>query len=281
MNCRLCRDHANAITDKLRKIMVADIIKSMELSVVPYAVIQGEVCSIHKLKINLYKPEHYPKHTDIIVEDWEETMNAVFLRKLEDAIETHIKMLYRMRGIKVQNTSSKAGNETDNDDSVSEKQTEDDDDDDEGESTEVDDLGSDAQKQKKQSMDELDYEENSEDEKNEPSSISGVEDPEMDNEDENAEVSKEETPEPQEEADVSKEETLEPQEEVKAVNDVEKERKKKRRKFVPGKKDRHVFAEGKGKTFEVHFKFPTDEPHILLAQVPFCLSYCSYDFDVC
>ncbi|KFK35011.1 hypothetical protein AALP_AA5G222600 [Arabis alpina] len=274
MTCPLLKgktnDHAKAITDKLRKIMVADVIKSMELSVVPYAVDKGEVCSIHKLKINLYKPEHYPKKTDITVEDWEETMKDVFLRKLEDAVETHIRMLSRMRGIKVQYTSSKTGNETDNDDSASGKQTEDDDDDDEGEGTEVDDLGSDAQKQKKQSMDELDYEENSEDEKNEPSSVSGVEDPEMDHEDENAEVSKEDTPEPQEEADVSKEEALEAQN---AVNNVEKGSKKKRRKFVRGKNDRHIsesrkfVAEGNGATFEVHFKFPPDEPHILLAQI--------------
>ncbi|XP_024012805.1 DNA-directed RNA polymerase I subunit 1 [Eutrema salsugineum] len=269
MTCPLLKgkttDDAKKITDKLRKIAVADIIKSMEVSVIPYAVHEGEVCSIHKLKIKLYKPEHYPKHTDITDEDWKETMTVMFLRKLEDAIEIHVKMLVRIRGIKSEkDTRPTSGNETDNDDSVSGKHTEDDDDDDEGEGTEVDDLGADAQKQKKQAVDVVDYEENSEDEKDEPSSISGVEDPETDNEDENAEVSREETPEPQEDADVSKEETLEPQKEVK---NVEEGSRKKRRKFVPGKNDRHIFAKFKGKTFEVHFKFLSEEPHILLSQI--------------
>ncbi|KAL0652853.1 hypothetical protein Bca4012_095544 [Brassica carinata] len=264
MTCPLLKgktnDDASQITDKLRKITVADIIKSMEVSVIPFAVHGGEVCSIHKLKINLYKPEHYPKHTDITEEDWEETMTVTFLRKLEDAIETHMKMLLRIRGIKIEKDNGpKSGNETDNDDSDSGKKTggDDDDDDDEGEDTEADDLGADAQKRKKQATDEQDYEESDDDEKNEPSSVSGVVDPEMDDdEDEDGEVSKEDTPE---------EDTLEAKKEVKNVQ--QENKKKKRQRFVSGEKDRHIFAEGKGKTFEVHFKFHKNEPHILLAQV--------------
>ncbi|KAL1194549.1 DNA-directed RNA polymerase I subunit 1 [Cardamine amara subsp. amara] len=260
MTCPLVKGktkkHANVITDKLRKITVADITKSMEIAVVPYTVHEGNVCSIHKLKINLYKPDHYPKHTDVTEEDWEETMTVVFLRKLEDAIGTHMKMLERMRGISsVKDSHPKAGNETDNDDSVRGKQTgdDDDDDDDEGEGTEVDDLGADAQKRKKQAVDEMDYEENSDGEMNEPSSVSGVEDPEMDNEDEDAEI--------------SKDDTLEPQEEVKAVKNVKEQGKKKRQKFKRNPGDRHVYVKGKGAKFEVHFRFTTNEPHILLAQI--------------
>ncbi|CAH8386687.1 unnamed protein product [Eruca vesicaria subsp. sativa] len=320
MTCPLLKgktkDDAIHVTDKLRKITVADIIKSMEVSVVPFAVHDGkvcgtkgkrkrrEVCSIHKLKINLYKPDHYPKHTDITYEDWEETMKVRFLRKLEDAIKTHMKMLCRIRGIKAKKKASpKAGNDTVNDDSASGKQTEDDDNDNENddEGTEVDDLDAekgkkqeadeqdyeesseddddndddaeklkkqetdeqdyeessedddndadddegtesddDAEKLKKQEADEQDYEESSEDEKKEPCSTSGVDDnPEMDSEDK------------------SKEETHEPQ----------KKKKKKRERFVRHKKDRHIFVEGKGKTFEFHFKFRSKHPHILLAPV--------------
>uniref|UniRef100_A0A1J3HYB5 DNA-directed RNA polymerase subunit n=1 Tax=Noccaea caerulescens TaxID=107243 RepID=A0A1J3HYB5_NOCCA len=257
MTCPLLKgktkDDAKGITDKLRKITVADIMESVEVSVIPYAIHGGEICSIHKLKINLYKPDHYPKHTDITEEDWQETMAAVFLRKLEDAIEIHMRMLIRMRGIQdeKEDTRPKSGNDVDNEDSVSGKQTEDNDDD-EDEGTEVDDLGSDAQKQKKQAIDERDYEENSsDDEKNEPSSTSGVEDPEMDNEDDNAEVSKEETMEPQEEA-----------------KNVKEGSKRKRQKFVRNvDKDRNIDWKVKGKTFEVHFKFGEDDPHILLAQI--------------
>ena len=47
-------------------------------------------------------------------------MTVTFLRKLEDAIETHIKMLYRIRCIKVEKDKGpKSGNETDKDDSDS------------------------------------------------------------------------------------------------------------------------------------------------------------------
>lgn len=209
---------------------MADIIKSMEVSVIPFAVYKkakvcrsdqkkkkSRVCSIHKLKINLYKPEHYPKHTDITDEDWQETMKVRYLRKLEDAIQKHMTMLCRIRGIKVKKvTGLKAGNDTKNNDSASGKQTQDDDDsasgkqnqddddddDDDDDSAngkqtqDDDDEGLGAEKRKKQAADK-DYEESSEDEKNETLSTSGVDDDtEMDSEDENEEVSKEETREP-------------------------------------------------------------------------------------
>ncbi|CAN8279787.1 unnamed protein product [Cochlearia groenlandica] len=262
MTCPLLKgrtdDDAKTITDKLRKITVADIMKSMEVSVVPYTVNGGEVCSIHKLKIKLYKPDHYPKRTDICEEDWQETMTGMFLRKLEDAIDTHMKMLCRIRGIKVEaDARPKSGNDiSDNEDSVGGKQTDDDNEDDDGDGADADDLGADAQKRKKEANDERDYEEDSEDEKTEPSSTSGGEDTEMDNEDENEEAIKEDTPGPEED-------TLEPQKEVKNVEGV----KKKRQLFVRKDDDRNIFARGKGKTFEVHFKFPSDGPHILLAQI--------------
>ncbi|KAH0918882.1 hypothetical protein HID58_026542 [Brassica napus] len=294
MTCPLLKgDDASHITDKLRKITVADIIKSMEVSVIPFAVYKGRVssfdpkkkkqkgrvCSIHKLKINLYKPEHYPKHTDITDEDWQETMTVRYLRKLEDAIQKHMTMLCRIRGIKVKKeTGPKAGSDTRNDDSASGKQTQDDDDDsasgkqtqddddddddddsasgkqnqddddsangkqtqDDDDDDDDDDEGLGAEKRKKQAADE-DYEESSEDENKEPLSTSGVDDDtEMDSEDENEEVSKEGTQQP---------------------------KKKKRERFVGHKKDRHIFVECKGETFEVHFKFLSKQPHMLLAPV--------------
>lgn len=103
-----------------------------------------KVCSIHKLKINLYKPDHYPKHTDITEVDLPDTMTVMFLRKLEDAkhaIDTRMKMLCRIKGIKVdKETGPKSGNETDNYD--------------EAEGIEADHLDADAQKRKTQETDE-------------------------------------------------------------------------------------------------------------------------------
>ncbi|CAN6804044.1 unnamed protein product [Brassica oleracea] len=167
-----------------RKITVADIIKCAKVSVIPFAVHMGEVCSVHKLKINLYKPEHYPKHTDITEAHFEETMTVMFLRKLEDAehaififaayashITDKFEEDYGSRYYK--NYGSVRSN---NDDQA------------EAKGTEAVDLDADAQKRKKQATDEQGYEESCDDEKNEPSFTSGVDDLVMDNEDENTEV---------------------------------------------------------------------------------------------
>lgn len=89
-------------------------------------------------------------------------MKVMFLRKLEDATETRMKMHCRTSCIKVEK-------DTDNNDSVSWKQSKDEDDD--GEGIEADDLDEDAQKRKKQATDEQGYEESCDDEKNEPSSL--------------------------------------------------------------------------------------------------------------
>ncbi|XP_010546965.1 PREDICTED: DNA-directed RNA polymerase I subunit 1 [Tarenaya hassleriana] len=265
MSCPLLKgktkDDANDIADKLRKITVADIIEGMEVSVVPFTILEKELCSIHKLKMKLYKPEHYPKNTGITAKDWEETLTVVFLRALEDAIQNHIVLLSKMSGIKnfVEETPSKAGNgEDDGDGSVAQKQVREDEDED-AEGQDIDDLGSDAQKRKKQATDEMDYEESSDEEKNEPSSVSGIEDPEVDNEDEDMEISKE---------DLVGDDGEEPKpEEGKKTKAEKTEKKKKKRKaFEVKETDRHVFVKAKGMEFEVHFKFKK-EPHILLAQI--------------
>ncbi|CDY52093.1 BnaC04g55420D [Brassica napus] len=166
-----------------RKITVADIIKCAKVSVIPFAVHMGEVCSVHKLKINLYKPEDYPKHTDITEAHLEETMTVMFLRKLEDAehaififaayashITDKFEEDYGSRYYKdygsVRSSSMSRG---------------------QGYGGGVD-LDADAQKRKKQATDEQGYEESCDDEKNEPSFTGGVDDLVMDNEDENTEV---------------------------------------------------------------------------------------------
>ncbi|KAH0884677.1 hypothetical protein HID58_060773, partial [Brassica napus] len=166
-----------------KKITVADIIKCAKVSVIPFAVHMGEVCSVHKLKINLYKPEDYPKHTDITEAHLEETMTVMFLRKLEDAehaififaayashITDKFEEDYGSRYYKdygsVRSSSMSRG---------------------QGYGGGVD-LDADAQKRKKQATDEQGYEESCDDEKNEPSFTGGVDDLVMDNEDENTEV---------------------------------------------------------------------------------------------
>ncbi|XP_057422605.1 DNA-directed RNA polymerase I subunit 1 isoform X2 [Lotus japonicus] len=178
-------EDANCLADKLKKITVADIIESMKVSVVPIAVRDGKVCSIYKLVLKLYKPKHYPKYTDITLEDWKETLSVVFVRELEDAIQNHMTLLSKIRGIKDvrsnESESEKKGitNEDDDDDvedkegsealgsdaqKRKQRQTKEDDDDDVEDTEESEDLGLDAQKRKQQGTDEFDYEDGAEEE---------------------------------------------------------------------------------------------------------------------
>ncbi|KAL5745758.1 hypothetical protein ACOSP7_026904 [Xanthoceras sorbifolium] len=129
----------------------------------------GQTCSIYKLKTKLYKPKHYPKYTDISVEDWEETLEVAFVRELEDAIQNHLLLLSKISGIKnfVSGSVSKGSNETDDETSASGSQHKGRNDDD------AQDLGLDVQKQKQQATDEKDYEDDSEEELNEGASLAG------------------------------------------------------------------------------------------------------------
>ncbi|WZZ52151.1 hypothetical protein YC2023_052258 [Brassica napus] len=166
------------ITDKFRKITVADIIKCAKVSVIPFAVHMGEVCSVHKLKINLYKPEDYPKHTDITEAHLEETMTVMFLRKLEDA--EHAIFIFAAYASHITDKFEEDYGSRYYKDYGSVRRGQ-------GYGGGVD-LDADAQKRKKQATDEQGYEESCDDEKNEPSFTGGVDDLVMDNEDENTEV---------------------------------------------------------------------------------------------
>lgn len=283
----MCREDANRLADRLRKIAVADIIERMEVSVVPFAIQDNQICSIHKLKMKLYKPEHYPEYTDISVEDWEDTLQISYLRELEDAIQNHLVLLSRISGIKnfMPDSRPKASNETDEDFSASEsRRVEDDDDSGDDDGQDVEDLGSDAQKRKKQTTDEMDYEDGSEEEINEEFSHVRVEgdNSDIENEDE-IEISKDDIIELRDgKGEVSKssvkpskddafesqlsEKPSKSKSRAEKTKSETKRTKKVKAKFFKKETDCAVFIEAKGLEFEVHFKF-VNEPHILLAQV--------------
>lgn len=281
------KEDANRLADRLRKIAVADIIEKMEVSVVPFAIQDNQICSIHKLKMKLYKPEHYPEYTDISVEDWEDTLQISYLRELEDAIQNHLVLLSRISGIKnfMPDSRPKASNETDEDFSASEsRRVEDDDDSGDDDGQDVEDLGSDAQKRKKQTTDEMDYEDGSEEEINEEFSHVRVEgdNSDIENEDE-IEISKDDIIELRDgKGEVSKssvkpskddafesqlsEKPSKSKSRAEKTKSETKRTKKVKAKFFKKETDRAVFIEAKGLEFEVHFKF-VNEPHILLAQI--------------
>ncbi|KAI4300753.1 hypothetical protein L6164_034091 [Bauhinia variegata] len=279
MTCPLRQDKsmedAMRLADKLKKITVADIIESMKLCVVPVTVDGLQICSIYKLEMELYKPRHYPKYTDITLEDWQETLEVVFVRELEDAIQNHILLLSKISGIKnfvpsVQSNSSGSSEEDISSNGLqSEKKDLDNDndgDDDDGEETEgAEDLGLDAQKRKQQSVDEFDYEDGPEEDthEGEPSEeFAG----EVVQDRSDIEASEDDMTEILDGKDVHSS-GIEKRSKRKLTEEKTKLKSKtKRRELIKKETDRAIFVESKGMHFEVHFRF-TDEPYTLLTQI--------------
>lgn len=266
------REDASCLADKLKKITVADIIKSMKVSVVPFAVHDHQICSIYKLEMMLYIPENYPKNTDISLEDWEETLEVVFVRELEDAIQNHLLLLSKISGIKnfMPDSKSNTSNGTDDDDDVSgnRSQREEDADEDADDGAVSDDLGLDVQKRKQQLIDEMDYDDASEEEPNEGELSAGSES-EIDQVENEIEVTKDDVIEPLDAKNISYEQSGKSSKHKSKDKKNESKAKRKKRsrgKLVKKEFDRAYFVKARGMHFEIHFRF-TNEPHILLAQV--------------
>ncbi|WCJ33918.1 DNA-directed RNA polymerase I subunit 1 [Euphorbia peplus] len=272
-------DDAEHLADRFKKITVADIIETMEVSVVPFAILDTGVCRIYKLKIKLYRPAHYPKSVDVSVEDWQETLDVRYVRELEDDIKIHMKLLNKINGIKDESraSDSKAPGEADEDSSGDRLQREENDEDkDDDDNEEAEDLGLDAQKRKLQASDEMDYDDASEEEeliegestRHEQSSGSESEIDQVDNE---IEINKDATfdEEASEGSLPTKPSKLKgnKSEATGANHSKAKSKKKRKTKRIPKDDDRAIFWEAKDMQVEVHFKFYTNEPHILLAEI--------------
>ncbi|KAK5842828.1 DNA-directed RNA polymerase I subunit 1 [Gossypium arboreum] len=265
------KEDALRLADKMKKITVAEILESMGVSVTPFSVHNGDICSIYKLKMRLGKPGRYLKNSDITVTDCQHILEVVFLRELEDAIQNHLVLLSRISGIKnfMPDSRPNASSETDEDvpESRSHETENDDDTDDEGR---AEDLGLDAQKQKQQATDEMDYEDGSEEEQNEGTSLAGLESENDMSEDENGTIENNVIGSDNEKDDIFHgSPNAEDGSKLKSREGntrTEPKRKKMRGKFIRKETDRAIFSATKGLVFEVHFKF-VNEPHILLAQI--------------
>ncbi|XP_011652120.1 DNA-directed RNA polymerase I subunit 1 isoform X1 [Cucumis sativus] len=261
-------DVAKGLANKLKKITVADIIESMNVTVVPFSQRKREICSIYKLRIDFYPLENNAQHGHISPEDLENTLETVFLEELEGLIEREMVLLSKINGIKNFVPDSQSKGSSEGDEVSSSRQEENDDDDDEGNDLDVaEDLGSDMKKQKLQANDEMDYEDDSEDDLNAKESSTGFES-EVDQGDEAEitnndmiEIVKDSASENQPEiVDVSKSMSKE------KTTETSKEKKKVKSELVRKETDRSIFVEAKENHFEVHFKF-TNEPHTLLSQI--------------
>lgn len=272
----ICREEAQQLADKLKKITVADIIESMKVTFVPFSIQDGQTCRIYKLEMTLHIPEHLQTIVEYSSEDWEEILETLFVRELEDAIQNHILLLSKISGIKnfMPDSQPKASNETDENRSEKRSQREEEDDDnggaDDGEHGEgVEDFGLDAHKRKLQATDEMDYEDGCDDEVRE-ADLSDGDESEIDEEESEVEIgvidASDEMPgSPLEEAgDLAKPKSKEKK--TKSGTQIRKKRKV-RAEMVKKETDRAIFVSAKGFHFEVHFRFTDNEPHILLSQV--------------
>lgn len=262
------RDDAARLAAKLKKVTVADITESMEVTVMPFTVQDHQTCSIYKLKMKLYEPALYPPHTGISLEDCEETLEAVFVRELEDSIQNHLLFLSKISGIKnfLPDSRSTASKETDEDASGDGSAGGNGDEDDDGDGDDdggAEDLGLDAQKRKHQASDEMDYgDSEGEPEEGDPSTgLLG----EIDHAEDEVEISN------NEEVGISdrKNETSKVPSKSKSSRNKKAKgeaKRKKRSRAIKKDYDRAIFVEAEGTHFEIHFRF-TNEPHILLAQV--------------
>ncbi|XP_059318209.1 DNA-directed RNA polymerase I subunit 1-like [Lycium ferocissimum] len=246
------KDDARSLLAEVKKITLADVIESMEVNLFPLSIHNNKISRLYKLTVKL------KKHEFVSSEDCKYTLKYVFKRELEDAIESHLALLSKINGIKDFKSSSEsvASNETEENASSTRHDEEklDDDDDDEAEDERTEDLSSDAQKRKRQTTDEMDYEDSCEDEAETTAEVEEG-DPDQGH-DTGSREEEEETGDPGNE------------EQTPSKSKTEKTIKQKKNKEKHSKKDsdRSVFTAVEGLHFEVHFRF-IDEPHILLAQV--------------
>lgn len=252
----ICRDDIECLAAKLKRITVADLIDKMEVSVVPFAIEKHEICSIYKLKVKLYDPELYPRHTDITLEDCQNALLNEFVKEMEAAIKAHLLLLSKISGINSE-SQSKGSDDMDKDGVESGSQTDeedssDDDDDNEERGACV---GSKVRKRKRKAKDGMYYEDDPEVEAEEEKLISEHEYDEEVVENENEDEDKEESME----EDVTETHSGPPDSQERKEKPKVKERKK-------SDKNKAIYVACDGLCFEVHFKI-TNQPHILLSQV--------------
>ncbi|KAI4319607.1 hypothetical protein MLD38_033187 [Melastoma candidum] len=264
------KDSATRLAEKFKRITIADIIENLEVSLVPFAVDKNCVCRIYKLKMRLNVPKF------CTVEQCSETLEGVYLRKLEDAIHSHIHLISTIRSTPdfqehLKQRSSRQEDEASVGDAseITNDKNLDNDVDDDVDGDDSDDLSFDGQKYRNQLMDEVEYDNGDEAETNEPGQSVGY-GSDVDEVDGHESTSSETA----RDEDIHEEVSMSP---LQSESPISKSKNKKQNKnqsegaektVKRAKKgsDRSFYVATDGGVFEVHFKF-TYEPHILLAQI--------------
>lgn len=253
---------AKSLAAKLKKVTIADLIESLDVSVVPFFVKDHQVSSIYKLKMKLYESKVHPPDNKISLKHCEKILTSTYLRELEDAIQNHFVLLSRISGIKnfMIDSQPKSLNDTDEEVAGSRAgvggKTDDDDDDDDIDEEGADDLGLDTQKRKQQTSDEREYEDGSEDEQDDLQPH-GDSEKEIERTEDDSEISQD---------DETAQYNTEDETAISKPKSGDKKRKRVRGVFSKKDTDRAIYVDAKKTKFEVHFRF-TNEPHIMLAQI--------------
>ncbi|KAL8261668.1 hypothetical protein R6Q59_025717 [Mikania micrantha] len=251
-------EDAERLVERVKKLTVAEVMQSIEVSKSPLVILNNQPCRIYKVKVKLKQPKH------VSLQNCQETLRNFFLRALEDSIERQVALLSRINGIKsVQNSKSESTSEDDagnldRDDGRDDEEEEEEEDDDDKDET-ADDLGSDYNKRKRQNADSVEYDGSEEEaegeEEEEEASL------ELENGDDKGKTGKESQSDDGTDG-TDGEHSAEEQEQ----DDMDIANPKLNGEFVTRKFDRGTFVEVKDLDLEVHFKF-TNEPEILLAEV--------------
>ncbi|XP_073157128.1 DNA-directed RNA polymerase I subunit 1 [Henckelia pumila] len=265
---RFKRDVVSLVSN-VKKVTIADLLESMEVQL---SVDHRKQARIYKLIIKLKDSEF------VSLEDTHQTLNSVFIKKLDDEIENHVGFLSRVLGIKNFKSSSRADelNDIDGDSGAgAQEKDDDDDDDDDGELDAGDDLGSDLLKRKQQATDEVDYKDESDAEPGEHELLAEQEkgitdDDHLEDEDTRKDEETEDSATDDEATD--HEASNELNEDVVSVAKSNSKRSEAKRvkkstgKLSDKKLRRVTYAAAEGLSFEVHFNF-TLEPHLILSQL--------------
>jgi len=147
----MSREDAERVAAKFRRVCVAHIVEKIEVCTVPFYNSNGHVSTLYKLQMKLCPQDQYPL-ADLTVDECQTTLRTVFVYAMENAINKHLHLLRKINKIRAVKVEDTEGSLSDGEESESGHADGEDtgmsDGDDENDNE--DDLGTDAEKRKRQ-----------------------------------------------------------------------------------------------------------------------------------
>lgn len=270
-------DDAERIAAKLRRVRVADIVERIEVCTVPFHNNNGCVSTLYKLQLKLYPQGLYPRQSELTVEECHETLRTVFIDAMDLAISKHLDLLHKINEIQAVKSNDMESQRSDGVEESENGPTDEDNGVSDGENE--DDLGADAEKWKRQEIDEMEYDDDAEKEEGFDMDSESEEDTKSKPESEGHQAKLDEELEESEEGHVldssNKGENLKAKQATARLEDEMNEAEdEKAQVTIKLKKNIKwtIHYESTGLNFEVHYALQ-EQPHILLAQVLLYIQY--------